>query len=78
MAKKEIIKKIKSIDFHQFGVPLQQVAEQLCIKKIKGVAIQCTRQSVLAMAPILSDFWFSNIIYNSLMQLSCKYINQNH
>jgi hypothetical protein len=52
----EIVKKIKSILFHQVGAASQPSLQQVCAINISGVTRQCTKQSILAIAPIESGF----------------------
>ena len=42
------------MDCHQTGAPAQHDMVHTCVIKIKGVAIQCIKQSILAIDPILS------------------------
>ena len=51
-----IAKKRISIQRHQSGAPAQQLLVQVLATKKSGVAIQWTKQMLLAMIPTLSDF----------------------
>jgi len=48
--------------FHQVGAVSQAPKEQVCAINISGVTRQCTTQSELAIAPILSGFCRMNLI----------------
>lgn len=50
-AKNEIVKKRKSIVFHQTGVSSQHVVEQVLAMNKKGVAKQCNKHKLLASIP---------------------------
>tara|TARA_B100001059_G_C17750369_1_gene536811 strand:+ start:45 stop:215 length:171 start_codon:yes stop_codon:yes gene_type:complete len=52
----EIVKKIKSILFHHIGDASHPSLQQVWAININGVTKQCTRHSILAMAPIESGF----------------------
>ncbi|WP_245234897.1 hypothetical protein [Tamlana crocina] len=59
--------------YHHVGALLWQQMADACAVNKKGVAKQCTKQSELANAPQVSDFFIEMLIYDLLMQLSCKY-----
>ena len=51
-----MVKKMKSILFHHTGEASQPSAQQECAINMNGVIMQCTKQSMLAIAPIESGF----------------------
>lgn len=71
--KKAMAKKIKSMLRHQTGALVHPVIEHVFAINRKGVNKQCTTQSALAAAPIVSGFFSNNFIYNKSIQLSRKY-----
>ena len=60
------------MDCHHVGVPEQHDIVHACVMKINGVAMQCIKQSILAIEPMLSGLYIIDFIF--LYYKKYKYI----